>query len=109
MSMLTNSDITLTMYFCGPNVAHVTLVKAPAGISVDSAVLWASNGFRKSSLIVTLDPGDVPVISMRPSPALLLPAHSYTAPLPLGAPARVFFIAGSNFSQGDQESHRWKS
>src|ERR1035441_9663359 len=74
-----------------------------------SAVLWPSHGFKKSSLIVTLEPGDVSVISMRPSPALLLPAHAYTAPLPLAAPVKVLFIAGSSFSQGDQEAQRWKS
>src|ERR1035438_7465174 len=76
---------------------------------MNSAVLWPSNGFKKSSLIVTLEPGDVSVISMRPSPALLLPAHAYTAPLPLAAPEKVLSIAGSSFSQGDQEAQRWKS
>ncbi len=46
---------------------------------------------------------------MRPAPTLLLPSHSYTAPLPLAAPLSVFFIDGSSFSYGDQASQLCKS
>src|SRR5262245_54888130 len=90
-------------------MAHVTLVASPWPASVNSAMLWASNGLKKSSLIVTFEGGAVSVISMRPRPTLELPAHSYTEPLPLVAPLWVLFIAGSIFSQGDQEPHWWKS
>src|ERR1039458_10431466 len=44
-------------------------------------MLWPSKGLKKSSLPISLEGGDVSTISMRPWPALPLPAHSYTAAL----------------------------
>src|SRR5438445_11924047 len=82
-------------------MAHVTFVESPLGSSVNKAMLWASNGLMKSSLIVTLEGGDDSAISMRPLPTSRFPSHSYTAPLPLAAPLYVLFIAGSFFSPGD--------
>jgi len=79
-------------------MAQVTCVVSPLGSSVNSAMLCASNGLKKSSLIATLDGAGASVISMRPLPALPSLSHSYTAPLPLAAPLNVRFIAGSSFS-----------
>src|SRR6266550_5524897 len=93
----------------GPRIAQVTLVESPCGSSVNSALLCPSIGLRKSSLIVTLEGEAASVISMRPLPTFELPSHSYTAPRPLAAPLWVRFIAGSTFSQGDQEFQLWKS
>src|ERR1700686_1318478 len=90
-------------------MAQVTFVESPWGTSVNSAMLWPSIGLRKSSLIVTEEGGAASVISMRPFPTLAFPSHSYPAPWPLGAPLCVLFIAGSTFSQGDQEPQLWRS
>jgi hypothetical protein len=107
--MLQKMPMTLEMKGLGPWIAHVTLVASPWGERVKSTTLWASKGSMKSSLIDTLEGGDASVISMRPLPISLLPSHSYTAPLPLGAPLKVFFIAGSFFSKGDQEPQLCRS
>src|SRR6266513_644957 len=88
---------------------QVTFVESPLGSRANSAVLWPSIGLTKSSLIVTFDGGDTSIISIRPSPTLLLPCHAYAAPLPPGAPLYVRFIAGSIFSQGDHELQLWRS
>src|SRR6266853_602603 len=109
LSMLINTCMTFEMKGAGPRIAQVTFVESPSGASVNSAVLCPSIGLRKSSLIVTLEGADASVISIRPLPTLELPSHSYTAPLPLAAPLRVLFIAGSTFSQGDQEFQLLKS
>src|SRR6267143_5964524 len=93
----------------GPRITQVTLVESPWGSSVNSAMLWPSIGLRKSSLTVTFVGGETSVISMRPLPTLALPSHSYTAPCPIAAPLFVLLIAGSSFSQGDQEAQLWKS
>src|SRR5438309_11569932 len=90
-------------------MAHVTFVESPLASSVNSAMLWASNGLMKSSLIATLEGGDDSAISMRPLPTVLSPSHSYTAPLPFAAPLKFLFIAGSIFSQGDQAPQLWRS
>src|ERR1022692_670455 len=79
--MLTNLVISLATKGWGPGKAHLTFVEPPLASSVNSAMLWPSKGLKKSSLIVTLEGGDVSTISMRPWPALPLPAHSYTAAL----------------------------
>ena len=76
---------------------------------MNSAVLVAANGFRNSSLIRTSSFGRLSVIVMRPSPTLLLPAHAKTAPVPAGAPSKVFRAAGSSLAHGDHASHLWKS
>src|SRR5713101_3615801 len=90
-------------------MAHLTFVASPLGSSVNSTILCASNGFTKSSVIVTLEGGTDSAISMRPWPTFLLPSHVYTAPLPLVAAPKVLFIAGSFFSHGDQAPHWLKS
>src|SRR5258707_599541 len=61
-------------------MAQVTFVASPLGSSVNSIVLWASNGLTKSSLIATLEGGTDSAISMRPWPTSLLPSHAYCAP-----------------------------
>src|SRR5882672_3281766 len=90
-------------------MAQVTFVAPSLGASVNSTVLWASKGFRKSSLIASFEGGTASAISIRPWPTSLLPSHEYTAPLPLVTTLKALFIAGSFFSQGDQASQRWKS
>src|SRR5712675_2586640 len=90
-------------------MAQVRFVASPLGSSVNSIVLCASNGLTKSSLIATLEGGTDSAISMRPWPTSLLPSHAYMAPLPLVTALNVLFIAGSFFSQGDQDSQRRKS
>jgi len=59
----------------GPCISHVTFVVSPCGTKVNSAVLWASKGFRKSSLMTTLFGGGASRISMRPEPTFRLPFH----------------------------------
>src|SRR5437660_5846647 len=76
---------------------------------MSTSILCVSNGFMKSSLIARFDGGTDSAISMRPWPTSLLPSHAYTAPLPLVTALKVLFIAGSFFSQGDQDSQRMKS
>src|SRR6266699_1331075 len=93
----------------GPFMAQVTLVESPLGSSVNSTMLWVSNGLTKSSLIATLEGATDSAISMRPWPTSLLPSHAYTASLPLVTALNVLFIAGSFFSQGDHVSQRRKS
>src|SRR5262249_1369574 len=88
---------------------HVTAVRSPSGLNVNSAVLVAWNGLRNSSLIRTSSSGRLSTIVMRPSPTLLLPAHERAAPFPAGAPSNEFFAAGSSFAHGDQASQLWKS
>src|SRR5882724_6557048 len=84
-SILQKRPITFDRTGLGPYMAHVTFVASALASSVNSAMLWPSNGLMKSSLSVTFDGGDVSVISMRPLPMFLLPSHSYTAPSPLAA------------------------
>src|SRR6267142_2007157 len=88
---------------------HVTAVRSPSGLNVNSAVFVASKGFRNSSLILTSSLGRLSVIVMRPSPTLLLPAQEKAAPLPAGAPSNEFLAVGSSFAHGDQASQLWKS
>ena len=53
-SMLKNNVvITFNMYGCRPCIAQMTFVESACGSSENSAVLWASNGFKKSSLMMT--------------------------------------------------------
>src|SRR5262245_36192545 len=108
-SMFMNTDITLNMYGWRPSMTQVTFVESPWGASVNSAVLWAANGLKKSSWIATRDDGDDSLISIRPWPTFLFPAHSYTSPLPVSSPEYVRFKFGSIFSQGDQEVQLRKS
>src|SRR5712671_713610 len=102
LSMLIKTCIIFETKGVGPCMTQVTFVESPCGSSVNSAILWPSNGLMKSNLIATLEGGDASVISIRPLPTLELPSHSYTAPFPLAAPLWVRLIAGSSFSQGDQ-------
>src|SRR5712691_4864010 len=90
----------------GPCMTQMTLVESPLGSSVNSTMLWASNGLTKSSLIATFEGATDSAISMRPWPTSRLPSHAYTAPLPLVTALKVLFIAGSFFSQGDHASQR---
>src|SRR6266852_1945431 len=48
-SMLMNTCMILPMNGNGPCMSHVTLVASPCGSIVNSAVLWPSNGMKKSS------------------------------------------------------------
>src|SRR5260221_268270 len=93
----------------GPCVVQVTLVESALSSSVNSTMLWVSNGLTKSSLIATFEGATDSAISMRPWPTSLLPSHAYTAPLPLVTALNVLFIAVSFFSQADQDSQRRKS
>src|SRR5216684_2037506 len=93
----------------GPCMVQVTLVESALGSSVNSTMLWVSNGLTKSSLIATFEGATESAISMRPWPTSLLPSHAYTAPSPLVTALKVLFIAGSFFSHGDQVSQRRKS
>src|SRR2546430_15527779 len=79
----------------GPCMAQVTWVESPWGSSVNSTMLWVSNGFTKSSLIATLDGATDSAISMRPWPTSRLPSHAYTATLPLVTALKVRFMAGA--------------
>ncbi|MNG14102.1 hypothetical protein D3C84_978320 [compost metagenome] len=68
-------------------MAQVTWVPLPfCGWRVNSAVLWASKGIWKSSLISTRSFGSLSVICMRPTPTSLLPCQEYAAPTPSFGP-----------------------
>src|SRR5215467_8895192 len=97
-----------TKLFC-PNMAHVTAVRSPSGLNVNSAVLVPAIGCTKSSLIVMSSDGRLWVSVMRPSPISLLPAQAKTAPSPADGPSKAVFALGSSFAQGDHASHLWKS
>src|SRR2546425_10548696 len=96
--MFMNRWTALAVKFLLPARPHVTAVRLPSGLKVNRAVLVAAKGLGRLSVIVE-----------RPSPAWLLPAHVYIAPVPAGAPSYVLFIAGSSFSYGDHASHLRKS
>src|SRR2546428_9269056 len=96
--MFMNRWTALAVKFLLPARLHVTAVGLPSGLKVNSAVLVAAKGRGRLSLV-----------GERPSPAWLLPAHVYIAPVPAGAPSYVLFIAGSSFSYGDHASHLRKS
>ena len=49
---------------------------SPLGLSVNSTLLWASNGLRKSSLSPTFDGATDSVTSMLPWPTFLSPFHA---------------------------------
>ncbi len=55
LSMFMNIWMIFAKYGTGPCIDQVTLVESPAGTSVNSAMLCASNGRRKSSLMMTFD------------------------------------------------------
>src|SRR5215472_238894 len=97
-----------TKLFC-PNMAHVTAVRSPSGLNVNSAVLVPAIGCTKSSLILMSSDGRLWVSVMRPSPISLLPAQAKTAPSPADGPSKAVFALGSSFAQGDHASHLWKS
>src|SRR5450755_3199051 len=90
-------------------MVQVTVVESPLGSIANSAVFWPSNGLMKSSLMVIFDGCDASMISIRPSPTLLLPCQAYAAPLPAAGPLKVRFMSGSIFSHGDHDPQRWKS
>src|SRR5215831_21137886 len=73
------ADRRATKLFC-PNMAHVTAVRSPSGLNVNSAVLVPAIGCAKSSLILMSSAGRLWVSVMRPSPISLLPAQAKTAP-----------------------------
>src|ERR1700730_584808 len=71
--------ITLDKKGAGPRMTQLMLVVAPASpceSMVNSAVLWASNGLKKSSLMTIFDGDEASRISMRPEPTFLLPSHA---------------------------------
>jgi hypothetical protein len=74
-SRFMNTCINFDMNDAGPCITHVTLVASPCGSIVNSAVLWPSNGLKKSSLMTIFAGADVSRISMRPEPTFLLPSQ----------------------------------
>src|SRR5262249_45036309 len=88
---------------------HVTAVRSPSGLNVNSPVLVASNGLRNSSLIRISSFGLLSVLVTRPPPPFLLRAHAKAAPLPAGAPSNEFLAAGSSLAHGAHISQLWKS
>ena len=57
-------------------MAQVTDVLSPFGSSRNSPMLWASKGFRKSSLITIFCGADASRISIRPEPTFLSPSQA---------------------------------
>src|SRR5262252_3239073 len=104
-----NRQIARATKLFWPNMAHVTAVRSPSGLNVNSAVLVPAIGCTKSSLILMSSAGRLWVSIMRPSPISLLPAQAKTAPSPADEPSKVVFALGSSFAQGDHASHLWKS
>jgi hypothetical protein len=70
--MLKNTCISFDRNGAGPCIAHVTWVSPASRFNSNSATLCASNGFRKSSFIVTLDGTAVSTISICPTPIFSL-------------------------------------
>src|SRR5215475_6672728 len=104
-----NKQIARATKLFWPNMAHVTAVRSPSGLNVNSAVLVPAIGCTKSSLILMSSAGRLWVSVMRPSPIWLLPAQAKTTPSPADGPSKVVFALGSSFAQGDHASHLWKS
>src|SRR3981189_902772 len=88
-SMFMNTCMIFPMNGVGPYMSQVrlvvTLVASPCGSIVNSAVLWPSNGAKKSSLMTIFVGTEVSRISMRPEPTFLLPSHAHTPPIPPSA------------------------
>src|SRR5215813_15385224 len=72
LSKLMNTCITFDMKGAGPLITQFRFVALPCGSIVNSAMLWASNGLRKSSWIFTSEGELASRISMRPEPTFLL-------------------------------------
>src|SRR5215472_17580499 len=104
-----NKQIARATKLFWPNMAHVTAVRSPSGLNVNSAVLVPAIGCTKSSLILMSSAGRLWVSVMRAYPICLLPAQAKTAPSPAEGPSKVVFALGSSFAQGDHASHLWKS
>src|SRR5215467_11749421 len=73
-----NKQIARATKLFWPNMAHVTAVRSPSGLNVNSAVLVPAIGCTKSSLIWMSSAGRLWVSVMRPSPIWLLPAQAKT-------------------------------
>src|SRR5437899_5621931 len=92
-----------------PSIVHVTSVPPPLGAKVKVLELVEANGFRNSSLMRSNSPGRASTMVILPSPTLSWPSHAYEEPGAATGPAKVVFIVGSSFAQGDHFSHWWKS
>src|SRR5215475_2345474 len=75
LSKLKNTPITFDMNVAEPCITQCTLVALPCGSIVNSAVLCASNGLKKSSLMASFDGAFASRISMRPVPTFLSPSQ----------------------------------
>src|SRR5690606_3687282 len=98
----------LPVYVFGPSITQLRRVPCASGMVLNSVVHFASHGLMKCRSIVT-ESGATPMISMRPSPAFLLPLQWYFAPIPLGGPLCSRFMSGSSCSHGLQCVHFRKS
>src|SRR2546429_311527 len=92
-----------------PSIVHVTSVPPPLGAKVKVLELVEANGFRNSSLMRSISPGRASTMVILPSPTLSLPSHAYEEPGAATGPAKLVFIVGSSFAQGDHFSHWWKT
>src|SRR5258707_4159710 len=106
LSQSMNTVMSLAKNGWRPLIAHVTVVVLPFGASVNSTALCASMGLCMSSRMATRKDGAASVISMRPSPTLLLPLQVCAAPLPLSGPLYATLIAGSGSTNGFHVSVR---
>src|SRR5438067_1922262 len=105
-SMLQNIVISLAKNLLRPSIAQVTWVAPSRGCNLNSTLLWHSNGLRKARSIL-IDEGDASLISMLPTPILLLPAQAYFAPLPEAGPLYERCSSGSICSYGTHAVNRW--
>src|SRR5713226_5813888 len=87
LSQFMNRPTALERKLFLPYMLQVTAVWLPSGLKVNSAVLLALKGFKKSSLNRTNTFGRLSMTVMRPSPILLLPDHANAAPTPAAGPS----------------------
>src|SRR6476660_3201314 len=65
LSIFMNTCISFDRKGAGPCMSQLRFVASPCGRSVNSAVLWPSNGVKKSSLMTIFDGAEVSRISIR--------------------------------------------
>src|SRR6266404_215558 len=75
-SMLMTRWIALAMKFLSPVMLHVTRVRSPSGLKLNSATLVPAKGFTNSSLTWIRSLGRLSTIVIRPSPTSRLPTHA---------------------------------
>src|SRR5688500_20326479 len=97
----------LILNVIGLCIDNVTLLDpGPLSASVNRVVFSDLNGLTNFTSMSSRCGGSVGTIPIRPSPAFLLPFHSWTAPTPRSGPGYVCALSGESPPQGAHCSHR---